>query len=829
MRRTLVALTLCLCAVIASLAPEACAQPAEGREVVLSECLTLPPVGRGGRMTAAADAIQAMLAAGTWRTPSAGDVVTLPDGTTRTWEEAAPDAEGAFEVRGGYACMTYDSPTERVMMLEPAPYAAVYVNGELRMGDPYGTGWTRLPVLVKRGANEFLFVAGRGPIKARLTAAASPAMVQQQDATLPDLIVGRDADAWAGVIVANATPYTAMDLEMAVSVAGGEFARTPLPPIPPLATRKVALPIQAPAQAEPGEVELKLRLLAGPDENPEVLDATSLRLRVRAHGESYRCTFRSEIDGSVQYYAVQPALDTAPEQPALFLSTHGAGVEGMGQADAYSRKSWGHIVAPTNRRPYGFDWEDWGRIDALEVLEIARETLGTNPDRTYLTGHSMGGHGAWHLGVTYPDRWGAIGPSAGWISMWSYAGAVERGEPTPVTDILYRSMGASDTMALAPNYAQLGVYILHGEADDNVPAEQAHTLRDHLATFHKDFVYFGQPDAGHWWDVSDEPGADCVDWAPMFDFFARHAAPRTAMVRQVDFITASPSVSASCHWATIEAQEKAFAPSKVSIRWDPGQRRFVGATENVLRLRLTPPTVAPGDTVRVEIDGAALDAETYPVGAPDLWVVKENGAWVTTPPLPTTFKHPERMGPFKEAFGNRVVFVYGTAGTAEENAWSLAKARYDAEQFWYRGNGSIDVIPDRGWDAETYRDRNVILYGNSDTNAAWAEVLYTEADVRLSRGRLVVGDRALEGDGLACLCVLPRPDSHTASVGVVGGTGLAGMRLTDRLPYFVSGTGYPDVTVLDGQELERGMDGVLGAGFFGPDWTVATGDFGWRE
>ena len=31
-------------------------------------------------------------------------------------------------------------------------------------------------------------------------------------------------------------------------------------------------------------------------------------------------------------------------------------------------------------------------------------------------GHSMGGHGTWNIGVTFPDRFAAIGPSAGWIS-----------------------------------------------------------------------------------------------------------------------------------------------------------------------------------------------------------------------------------------------------------------------------------------------------------------------------------------------------------------------------------------------------------------------------
>jgi len=73
------------------------------------------------------------------------------------------------------------------------------------------------------------------------------------------------------------------------------------------------------------------------------------------------------------------------EPRALVLSLHGAAVQALNQVNSYARKDWCHIVAPTNRRPYGFDWEDWGRLDALEVLEHARKRLGTDPRRTYLT------------------------------------------------------------------------------------------------------------------------------------------------------------------------------------------------------------------------------------------------------------------------------------------------------------------------------------------------------------------------------------------------------------------------------------------------------------
>src|SRR5690606_28501771 len=109
--------------------------------------------------------------------------------------------------------------------------------------------------------------------------------------------------------------------------------------------------------------------------------------------EHYSSTFISEIDGSVQYYAVAPQSASSAEPPALFLSVHGAEVQAIGQARAYKPKDWGVLVAPTNRRPRGFNWEEWGMLDALEVLEIAKQKFKPDPKKIYLTGHSMGGHG----------------------------------------------------------------------------------------------------------------------------------------------------------------------------------------------------------------------------------------------------------------------------------------------------------------------------------------------------------------------------------------------------------------------------------------------------
>jgi len=51
------------------------------------------------------------------------------------------------------------------------------------------------------------------------------------------------------------------------------------------------------------------------------------------------------------------------------------------------------------------------------------------------------------------------------------------------------------------------------------------------------------------------------------------------------------------------------------------------------------------------------------------------------------------------------------------------------------------------------------------------------------------------------------------------------MRLTERLPYFTSGIGYPDCIIFGPDVLRTGDSGVKAAGFFGADWKVESGDF----
>ncbi len=659
------------------------------------------------------------------------------------------------------------------------------------------------------------------------------------DATLPDMRNGEQTEAGAAVLVVNASAEFRENLAIVAHIAGGPETRTAVPSLIPLSVRKVGFAFTgtAPTTGETVALELRLeRKTQGSGDRWETVDSTKVDLNVRRTGQTHTRTFRSSIDGSVQYYAVVPALPAADGRPSgLVLTLHGAGVEGAGQAQCYTPKTGLYVVAPTNRRPYGFDWEDWGRLDAIEVLELVQKVFETDRERTYLTGHSMGGHGTWHLGVTFPDRFAAIAPSAGWISMWSYAGMRHADPASPVDALMARALGPSDTIALSRNLTRVGVYILHGDADDNVPVSQARRMRQVLGEFHPDFVYREQPGAGHWW------GNECVDWPPLIAFLREHRIPKPSEVKKIDFVTASPAVSSRAHWLAIESQVKALLPSKVHLELDTERRKFQGTTENVDRLAIelkhAIPEAKAADAFVVELDGQAMPsfsvASTPSNGDCTIWLVRDRGKWsVSQSPPPLSQKNPSRQGPFKEAFRNRFILVFGTRGTSEENAWSLARARFDAETFWYRGNGSVDVVSDaRFLEAgreQEYRDRNVIVYGHAESNAAWPALL-GQSPVQVRRGEVKVGLRAVTGEDLACLFIRPRPRSAVASVGVISGSGMTGLRLTERLPYFTSGVALPDCLLLKAKALLESSEASVAAGYFGADWNVESGEFAWRE
>lgn len=756
------------------------------------------------------------------------------------WTAVLPDEHGAFQpdaFAGGYLALHFDVPADGVMILEATGHSMVYANGP-RMGDPYSTGYQRIPVALKKGRNELLFASGRGPIKAQLVEPrVLGAHLDTRDLTSPDLIVGEPLDSWIGMRVLNAAELPASGMALEIEAQDGTTTRTPVASLVGLGIAKAPARIRSGPFGITGPARFRVALVRAdsPTGNPAgVLDEVNIELEIKPKDGMRKETFLSGIDGSAQYFALVPAVKAGADSPAagIVLSLHGASVEATSQARCYKPRDWANIVAPTNRRPYGFDWEEWGRIDALEVLATARQRLNSDPLKQWLTGHSMGGHGTWAVGANHSDQFAAIAPSAGWISFFTYVHApLSASDPSDrIGGILDRAANSSRPLLLKENYAQLGVYILHGDVDDNVPVTEAREMRSQLGSFHPDFAYHEQPGANHWW------GDQCVDWPPLMDFLHARSLPAPDTHNNISFTTISPSIHSQSGWVTVDQQFICLEPSRVAVTLDRSERRVRGTTTNVARIGLDVDMDGDEGELSIEIDSTRLKA-IEPDGGDLLWLSRATlsdgspGEWSLCDPPDTRTKSAIRMGPFKSAFNNRALLVYGTAGTPAQTSALIVKARYDNEQFAYRGNASFEVIDDRTFllhSADEYSNRNVILYGNSQTNGAWSAMV-GDSPIQVRDGSIEVRasdstSRTYSGDDLGAIFVRPRPNTAGSLVGVIAGTGLKGQSLLDRSPYFIAGTGFPDATIFRANMLQMGRTGIIGAAFFANDWTLSPAD-----
>jgi len=783
-----------------------------------TEGLALRNAMRPGLLTGTQDILFWQIANGRFERPRAG--MALADSYNirpeeLTWEAIEVDTAGFFRgnLQRAYVYTVFESPRAMIALLEATGHTRVFINGMPQEGDHYDYGHTLIPFRLQRGLNQFIYTYGRfGRVSSKIVIPDKELQLSPRDMTLPSIIRGERDEKWGAVRVVNASERTWQGLSITCTLESGEEATWQTGAVMPMAVRKLPFRIPALAGTHAGGsigATLVLRNAAGRE-----VDRLDVTVNVMDAGRHHERTFISGIDGSVQYYSVAPSTSDAPGQ-ALVLSVHGASVEATNQARAYRQKDWAHIVAPTNRRPFGFNWEEWGRLDALEVLHQGRMLFHTDTSRTYLTGHSMGGHGSWFLGATYPDKWAAVAPAAGYADIIGYrrTGTDSLMLARPHFAMIYRGALAGRTLDLARNYLQSGIYVLHGEADEVVRPEQARMMRGVLGEFHNNFVYYEYPGGSHWY------GDHSMDWPPLFDFLRQNTIPKASEVHNIEFRTASPGVSATNYWLRINQQRQSYLHSGVKASYS--NDTIALETENIAHISVLLTLLQPASAPVVVIDGQAM---AIPSHEEDKSFRHENGQWSLAPLPHPTEKTPERNGAFKLAFTNDVVLVYGTRGSREQRSWYENKARFDAETFLYRGNGSFEVISDREFTPERYRDRNVVLYGNADTNRAWAALL-SHAPVQVNNGGIRFGDRLLEGEDLGAYFVFPRHDSDTASVGVVAGTGTTGMKATYPNDYFSGITGFPDLLIFDVGWLKEGVDGIRVSGYFGNDWSIENGDF----
>jgi predicted peptidase len=213
-----------------------------------------------------------------------------------------------------------------------------------------------------------------------------------------------------------------------------------------------------------------------------------------------------------KYQVFVPDDWSSREKWPVILFLHGSGErgeDGMDQTDVgigtAIRSDRGHfraiVVMPQCRKN---TWWTQPPMDdlAMAALQAATKEFHGDPQRTYLTGISMGGYGSWHLAEKYPGKFAAMVVICGGIHPPE---ATLKAHPE-----LAKYSPADGPKAYAEAAARVGkipVWIFHGADDNIVPVAESQRMAEAMKAIGAEVHYTEYSGIKHvsWDKAYDEP------------------------------------------------------------------------------------------------------------------------------------------------------------------------------------------------------------------------------------------------------------------------------------------------------------------------------------
>jgi len=161
----------------------------------------------------------------------------------------------------------------------------------------------------------------------------------------------------------------------------------------------------------------------------------------------------SPTDRTVSFSWLTLPKDWDPESKyPLYIQLHGLWSVA---SNSIEYMTYPYLHSPSNSTSFedGYLLSPWGRgnfwykgiaeTDIRECMEALENILLVDPARKYLSGHSMGGYGAWSIASKSPDTWAALGIYAG--ALWYYPYLVEESIAQALKDVpTYFVCGTND-------------------------------------------------------------------------------------------------------------------------------------------------------------------------------------------------------------------------------------------------------------------------------------------------------------------------------------------------------------------------------------------------
>jgi len=482
--------------------------------------------------------------------------------------------------------------------------------------------------------------------------------------------------------------------------------------------------------------------------------------------------YRSMLDGSVQPYAV--VLPRAMSQDlrkkwrtdvilhgrdaslteVKFIHQHSAPAAAADPQEYIQL----HVYGRGNN---AYRWA--GEMDVLESMGAFHSTserfLGreiVDAQRIVLRGFSMGGAGAWHLGLHFCGHWCSVSPGAGFSTTRGYVKNLPERLP-PYQEACLRIY---DAVEYAENAFNVPIVAYGGEKDPQLQA--ARNIEERLKPLNIPFTLIVGPNTEHRYHPDS--------LKKILELQAEHAAAgKDQNPKEIRFVTYTP-IYTRCLWLSVYRQERPYERSRIHAeRTEHGYRI---ATENVQLLFLTPePGAMKREALRIEIDGTTLDAPVLrDTGGRDLIALeKSEKGWrltladkVEVDEGRQSRKSVGKCGPIDHAFRAPFLCVRGTGKAWHESTQRYAQAsleRFQKEWDKYF-RGELRVCDDKEVLAGDLRNLHLIVFGDPASNSILGHAL-DRLPLQWSREAIVFGGQRYEADGHVPVLIYPSPFSSS--------------------------------------------------------------------
>ncbi len=472
---------------------------------------------------------------------------------------------------------------------------------------------------------------------------------------------------------------------------------------------------------------------------PESYDGTRpLRLYVWLHGRAARLTESEFLNSFPKQGPGKPPVADA----------------GQMQLDLYGR--WN-----------GAGWHFAGEVDVFEAIAAVQKRYKIDTARVMLRGFSMGGEGAWHIALHYPDRWAAAEIGAGtWSRRYLMPGL------TPCQQATVRIWENFPEWAL--NTFNLPLAGHDGDADKQVSSlpppppgtpsrgqlESSIKVREQLEK--EGFPSEGDPNflsakgTPAIFLISKQTGhGTSPEVRQQLDAFLKQYGDRGQISPDhVRFLTYTTRYNKD-YWVSLDALEKQYERAEVDAQRSDGGKQYRIKTKNLIRLAIREANHA----VKIEIDDQDLRVKS----APEIVLEKSAKGWQVVRAKQTGLHKTHALqGPIDDAFLDPFLLVRptGTPWNEAVNQQALQSlARFDRlyAKFFRAHPRVMDDKDVTGADLAKY---NVILFGDPGSNS-WIAKLNGKLPVQWTRETVSVGGQKFPAAEHLPALIYPNPLSPT--------------------------------------------------------------------